>query len=140
MARVRFLPQDLVVFVYSTMAPYQGYNRDNDELRAQGQLPDGSWETIDVRRYYPLGHGWESLRMRLRSFRTKEFDDPSEVPGLLARYEDLGRLLLAAERRRGMPYESVRLTWESWPLSPLGYDALRLPAFVTTEEITSVAL
>ena len=132
------VPQQFLLFSYSMMAPFQGYSRENDELKAEGKLSDGRWVPIDLGRYYPLHHGWESVRMRLRSFRVSDDDDPRGVEALRAKYEELALLLLERERRHGRMWRSIRLVFEEWPLSTLSYEALRLPPFVEAERIIQI--
>lgn len=132
------IPRTLLLFSYATMAPYQGYTRENDELIAEGRLEGGSIIPINLKPYYPLGHGWESVRMRLRSFRVSDDDDPGGREALRVKYRELAFLLLERERIRGRSFQSVRLLWEEWPLSPRGYTSLRFPPFTEVTEITQV--
>lgn len=105
---------------YVMVAPYQGYDPDSMEILAEGRKPDGSWERIDVRRYFPVSQGEFNVRFFL--FNTRVFLGEAELDD---KYKRMAITLLQHEAERGRHYEAVRLGWQYWPNSPLGYHALQ---------------
>ncbi|MEK7591551.1 MAG: hypothetical protein AAB489_05105 [Patescibacteria group bacterium] len=131
MLRIRLpLPWVLVRFSYNMMAPYQGDTDINEEMVAEG-LRNSFWEPIDLNPYFPVGAGEKNVRMYLRSFRSTE--DQRAVGA----YTDFAVALLERERANGHQWKEVRLTWEEWPRSPLGFSALRkMPDLIRTPIVT----
>lgn len=126
-------------FSYSAMAPYQGYTTLNDELIAEGLREDGVWERIDPYPYLaPLRQGGRHIRLHLRGFLIFDADDATNRARLREKYTDLAWLLLDHEQRQGRSYNTIRLLWQEWPISPAGYDALQHDPFTDTELITQV--
>ena len=120
------VPSFLMHFSYGMMAPYQGDNERNDDLYAEGELPDGHRARIDLAPYFPYGFGERNVRMYLRSFSP---DSARRHQG----YVSLAEQLLVSERKLGTPYVSLKLYGETWPRSPAGFEALRVPAFVSRQ-------
>ncbi|MBI3331858.1 hypothetical protein HYZ99_02755 [Candidatus Peregrinibacteria bacterium] len=125
------IPRLLLFWSYGMMAPYQGDTWFNDDLRAEGQLPDGSFELISLDPYIPTGFGERNVRKHLKTFQP-------DHDTYRRKFTAFARALLERERARGKLYDAVRLTWLSWPRSPEGYDALKHPPFLTEEFITQV--
>lgn len=139
--RVPFLPWFFIRWSYNVMAPYQGDTDFNDDLVAEGELPNGVWEQVNLDPYLPFGKGERNVRKHLRSFQMREqhfFPDPADDGLYLAKFQEFATQLLAHEREKGNTYEAIRLTWVSWPRSPDGYEALRIPLFTKEEIITIV--
>ena len=127
-----FLRLPLTSIAYSMMAPYQSYTVRNIDLLAEGQLPDGTWHKIDLTPYFPFDSGETMDRKYLFTFRWRGSD------AHLAAYHSLASQVLAHEQENGKPYKALRLSWQSWPASPAGYDALRLSAFTETISLAIV--
>ncbi len=127
-----FLPRALVHWSYGMMAPYQGDTSWNADFRYEGLLNNGKWETIDLARYMPYGFGERNVRKFLRIYQTLDTD------GQRSKFNLFAQQVLALERKRGIPYQAVRVTYEQWPRSPAGYEYLHLPAFTTYLPITEV--
>ena len=126
MFRIRLpLPWILVRFSYNMMAPYQGDTDENEELVAEGLTDNGAWAYIDLHPYLPFGDGERNVRMYLRSFRK------SEDELALGAYQEFAKKLFEREHARDIPWKSVRLVWEEWPRSPLGFNAARMDAVRT---------
>ena len=132
MFRVRLpLPWILIRWSYNMMAPYQGDTDFNEELVAEGLAANDVWARIDLSPYLPFGDGERNVRMYLRSFRK------SEDELALGAYQELAKQLFAREKDQGKAWMAVRLTWEEWPRSPEGFDALRKePHLVRTFIVT----
>jgi hypothetical protein len=122
--QIPFIPWPLLRFHYGMMAPYQGYSMTNADLLAEGKRSDGSWERIDLAPYYPTIRGTQIMYRRLRSYFALGNAAHTDA------YRKLALLLLEREQRKGRTYEAIRLTWQQWPVSPLGFEAMR------TEELT----
>ena len=131
MLRVRLpLPWILIRWSYNMMAPYQGDTDINEEMVAEG-LRNGRWEFIDLNPYFPVGAGEKNVRMYLRSFRS------SEDERAVGAYADFAFALLERERAKGNQWEEIRLSWEEWPRSVLGFSALRrAPDLIRTQIVT----
>jgi hypothetical protein len=124
MTRVQVLPTWALRFSYAMMAPYQTFNTRNAALRAEGRTGSGSWQTIDLHPYYPYGHGEANARnyLLIARWAAMETNDESR---LRAGYQRLAEELLILEQSRGKLFTQVRLTWETWPSSPAGFEAYR---------------
>lgn len=122
-----FIPYDLACYHYGMMAPYQGYNTENWELVAEGIFPDGSREQIDLHRFIPFSRGQFNVRGGLIPFRDQTYSHPIGKYGEVA---DQLHLLLPQ-------YAAVLLYFETWPMSPGGFEYLRIPFFVSRELLTS---
>lgn len=105
------LPRTLLLFSYGMMAPYQGYERMNADLRAEGQDQEGVWQPIDLSPYFPVIRGEEHIRKYYMIFGYK--------------HPAFAKKLLMVERQKGNDITAVRLYWDQWQPSPLGYEALR---------------
>lgn len=150
-----FIPWRVTRYAYGMMAPYQGYSEYNVDLLAEGKRNEpglvlrlrpasqgsaqddmGSnetWEVIDLDPYYPMMHrGSAIMYKRLRSFLVDGEDIHKQ------KYDELASLILKQERARGRAYEAVRLTWEEWPRSPEGFDAMRREENITEYFITEI--
>ncbi|MBI5155993.1 hypothetical protein HZA45_01825 [Candidatus Peregrinibacteria bacterium] len=122
----------LMTFSYGMMAPYQGFNRSNVDLRAEGQDERGVWQRIDLAPYYPVEVGEAIARRHLFAFRAQG-DDAAR-----AAYADLARQLLIHESVQGYHWRRVRLFWDSWPVSAYGYEAMRHAPLVTSVFLAEV--
>ncbi len=125
--KVPFLPWKLVEFSYGMMAPYQGYVTYEQGLLAEGLGANG-WEIIDHRAYFPYLRGERVLREWMMAYRKQENDVL-----LGEKYRELARQIQKAEARAGRTYERLRLSWERWPISPVGHEDLHHDPFVTRE-------
>lgn len=112
------------------MAPYQGDTSWNADFVYEGQLPDGSWEAIDLDRYMPYEFGERNVRKFLRVY--------SRYGNLEHRrkFTEFALQVLDRERVRGMSYSAVRVFFDQWDRSPAGYDYLRTPLFTRRELVT----
>lgn len=119
---------------YMLMAPYQGYSTENEDIIAQGQLPDGTWETIDLSRYFPYIVGETNVRLHMRSFRY--LDDPNLFR---EKFAVTAKKLLALEAKEN-PYIMLRLSAVRWPASVAGYTFNRQEPFWGKGVITEVSL
>jgi len=122
------IPWPIIRYSYGMMAPYQGYSTTNVDLLAEGKEEDGTWKTIDLDPYYPMIRGTQVMYRRLRSFHAQGAKVHKE------KYTELAELLLGKEGT----YESIRLTWQEWPVSPEGWDANRTNDLITDYFITQV--
>ena len=134
MVRVEFLPfvpWVVLRYHYGMMAPYQGINAFNVDLLAEG-LRNNEWRTIDLDSYYPMILGNKIMYRRMRSF---------SFLGVKAhgkKYAELAQKLLTLEKEKGSAYESLRLTWQEWPKSPLGWDVERKEGQITNYPILTI--
>lgn len=124
------LPWVITRYSYGMIAPYQGYDPRNSEIFAEGENPDGSWEVINLDRYFPYLLGERSARMHFLSF---PFDEEARRT---SSYKIWAEQLLKHENDRGHAYTSVRISWDEWPVSPTSYDDLRRVPFVERTFIT----
>jgi hypothetical protein len=113
-----FALRHFVNFSYGMMAPYQGYERTNKGLIAEGQTSDGTWHQIDLAPYFPVLRGEERIRF---FFMVIKYD--TGVPYTEAA-EKIAQMLLRLEHQKGNDYTALRLFWIEWEPSPAGYDAL----------------
>ena len=118
--RWELLPKELVLPVYATMAPYQGYTTVNTELVVEGQTDEGVWQQIDIHSYVPSGRGEFSYR----GFMLKE---TATMEQRNDRYDIFARHVQRLEKERGREWQSVRLILREWPKSPHGYHVLNTP-------------
>ena len=120
---------------YMLMAPYQGYATYNEDIIAEGQLPDGTWETIDLSPYFPYTLGETNVRLRMRSFRYLDNPDLFREKFTLT-----AQKLLALEQRE-KKITAIHLSYLRWPTPILGgYAFNRHEPFVEKEVITEVSL
>jgi hypothetical protein len=124
-----FVPEPLTQWSYFTMAPFRGYDTVNSDLRAEGKHADGSWKTINLDRYHPLRKP-EQVKLR----RLERFLKQREETGRI-KYRELAHKILEREKS----YESVRLTWEVWPMSVKGWDTNRTPDRITQYPLAEVS-
>ena len=122
----------IVRFFYGMMAPYQNYSLINVELIAEGQADDGIRKRIDLGPYFPESRGERAFRTFLIDFRVQGTENTRHA------YRRLAEAIRAQEAARGRDCRTVELTFESWPVSPKGFSALRLPPF--TAQIDPLAL
>lgn len=115
------LPISVVGYFYGMMAPYQGFSPYNADLIAEGKTADGGWEQIDLEYYFPVSTGERTYRLYMQTARNRG----PEVAA--AAYEELRRLIQEKEATRGNVYDEILLTFEVWPASAEGFDALRTP-------------
>ena len=120
---------------YMLMAPYQGYATYNEDIIAEGQRADGTWEVIDLSQYFPYILGETNVRLHMRSFRY--LDDPDLFR---EKFTLTAKRLLMLEQR-GKPYTALRLSYIRWPI-PMrgGYAFNRHEPFLEKEVITEVSL
>jgi hypothetical protein len=128
------IPHRVLFFFYGMMAPYQGYTTYNFDLLAEGKKVDGVWERIDLDPYYPMILGHRVMFRRLRSFHAAGEALSKQ------KYTELAMLLQKHEAEKGRTYESIRLMWQTWPMSTDGWDALRREPFVTNYPLTEISL
>lgn len=95
-----------VTHFYAMMAPFQNYTTDNSELMAYGQLPNSTWEKVDLTEYFPHGRGEKAIRLRMSSFSNKK-----------EKYLEIAQHILHDKNEEGKGYVSVRIQWEKWPKS-----------------------
>lgn len=126
------IPWPVLRYFYGMMAPYQGYSVVNADLLAEGKRADGTWEKINLDPYYPMIRGNQIMYRRLRSFLAQGEEKHKQ------KYTELATLLLERERRQGETYLAVRLAWQEWPASPLGWDALRHGSQIKNYPLTEV--
>lgn len=125
------VPRPLAVFSYGMMAPYQSYRTYNEELVAQGRS-GGSWERIDLHTYMPFIRGERAHRGYLVSFHGKG------QAYLSQKYREFAHHIMRLEARQGRQWQSVRLRFEKWPVSPAGFEYLRQPEFIETTPLVQV--
>jgi hypothetical protein len=119
-----FVPRWPTYLSYSAMAPYQGGGPGNLALAAEGEVPNGMWQEIDLVPYYPLARGRHDVRMlqigwlRLASGPSMAADD-----SYLRKFKALARRLQQHEAERGRSFSRIRLWWDEWPSSQWGLDA-----------------
>ena len=126
-----FIPWPVLHYHYGMMAPYQGTTSYNADLLAEG-LRDGTWHTINLEPCYPMIRGNKIMYRRMRSFSFLGNDIHKQ------KYAELAAKLRALEERKGNAYESIRLTWEEWPKSALGWDALRTSESIVKYPIVTI--
>lgn len=133
MTKIEFpLPEWVIHWNYGMMAPYQGDTTWSADFVYEGQLPDGSWEAINIDLYMPYEFGERNVRKFLRIYQGLG------IPGHRAKFSEFALLLLERERKRGKDYQAVRIWFEQWDRSPGGYEFLRTPLFTTRTFVTQV--
>ena len=134
--RVRILhPRAAVLYAYGMMAPYQSYGLTHEEMLAEGRLPDGTWEVIDLARYYPVLFGERNVR---EYFAMYNYDIRPEMRD--EHRQTWARRLLTLERERGKPYDRLRITWQQWPNMEGLFRENKFPAATQTEPMVEVSL
>lgn len=128
---VGLFPWTVTRFFYALMAPYQGFKEWNEEVVAEGQRSDGTWEQIDLQRYYPTYTRGQRVTRQLLTTVEWQGARRGDPQLLTRRYAALAEQLRSRESASGRSYVSIRLWREDWPVSPDGYAALRLPAFTS---------
>ncbi len=126
------IPRPVLLYSYGMMAPYQGDDWWNVDIEAEGQLPSGAWQRIDLAPYFPEEPGVADVVKQLRTFAALGMEP------LKAKYHDLALQLLAHEREHGHAYAAIRLFFVRWPRSPGGREFLRQPIFTQREFVTQV--
>lgn len=117
------VPLILSRFSYGMMAPFQHYLTYNEELIAEGRLEGGEWMRIDLDSYLPFVRGERAMRSYLVSFRVRGEEVWPQ------KYREFADKIQMLEEGDGRVWESVRLSFERWPMSPAGYSYLRHPPF-----------
>lgn len=129
--------RQISTFSYATMAPFQAAMAENAEIVADGLREDDVWAPIPLEQYLPLPPGermgWTAL-WSIALERSDPQDDPGRIPG----YRRMAELVLLQKQRKGTPLSAVRLSLETWPVSPEGYLALRHPPFTQRTLIVEV--
>lgn len=110
--RVPGVPWPFLRFAYGTMAPYQGFSTVNSFFRAEGELENGVFESIDLQSYLHLPQG----EFIILFFRLKNHTSSSLQP-----YQYVAQRLFEEENKRGKKYRSARLLVEQWPMSVRGF-------------------
>jgi len=128
--KISIVPEGVLHFFYGMMAPYQGYTTYNFDLLAEGKNEEGQWETINLDPYYPMLLGHQVMYRRLRTFHYEGEEESRHG------YTKLAELLRKHEEEKGEIYTSVRLTWQTWPMSPFGWDAMRREEHITSYPLT----
>lgn len=121
-----------LVFSYGMMAPYQGVERKATDIRAEGMDDHGAWRTIDLTPYYPVGSGETIARRYLFPFRAEGDEEMKDA------YARMAAQLLRHEAERGTRWKKIRVSWQEWPLSTEGYEALRHAPFVTSTVLAEI--
>ncbi|NOS67414.1 MAG: hypothetical protein HOO67_03570 [Candidatus Peribacteraceae bacterium] len=129
MSRISLLPRLMIRWSYGMMAPYQGDTAWNGDFLYEGQLPDGTWERIDIDAYMPFGFGERNARKFLRVY-----DDETRR----TKYPQFASLLLERERAKGRDYQAVRVYFDMWDRSPAGFEFLHTPLFTKRKLLTEV--
>lgn len=122
-AQRSLLPRRVVRYFYGMMAPYQGYSTHNFELVAEGKAEDGSWKVINLLPYFPGSTGERTFREFLLSRRAQ--NEAATQQG----YANLAEQVRLKEAEYGRIYSEVRLSFDTWPMAPDGYETLRLVTF-----------
>lgn len=128
-----WLPRQVLVFFSSMMSPYQGDGPWHYALVAEGLLPDGQWETIDLDPYYPYGRAERLARSNLATYH-KLLGDELRTQ----KFTELALRLLVHERQKGKPYEVVRLIQQRWDRSPGGHEFLRAEPMLASRILAEV--
>ena len=104
---------------YQAMSPFQRYDTQHMALAAEGRTAEG-WERIDMASLFPGTDGESRIRMLLPAFMVRGDE------ALCAARDALRHKLLGVFPQ----YAEIRLWQESWPLSPEGEEALRMPPYL----------
>lgn len=126
------VPRSVRQFSYGMMAPYQTYRTHNEQLTAHGKHPDGSWEVINMDEYLPYVRGERAMRSYLLTFRVQG----DEV--LYTKYTEFAEQVKRLELDRGREWEAIKLTIQVWPMSPAGYEYLRIDPFIESEFLVQI--
>ncbi|MDP7069546.1 MAG: hypothetical protein QF815_03380 [Candidatus Peribacteraceae bacterium] len=129
---IPYYPIVLRNYHYGMMAPFQGYDRMNIELIAEGKSENGQWERIDIDQYLPYGRGEKSMRAGLTSFRFKGKEALADA------YRRIALRMQQLEQDRDRTWSSVRLATEKWPMSKDGYEALRNESNITRIDLVQI--
>ncbi len=137
LTRVRTtLPWSVLRFGYAMMAPYQGYATKATAFVAEGRREgEGEWETIDLAPYFPVSRGETIARALLRSFVEEDGNDARRRE----QYVIMALQLLEREQERGNAFAEVRLLFEQWPVSVLGYEANRIEPLIERYPLARVS-
>ena len=120
--------QTLASWEYGLMSPFVAYTTTNLVLIAEAQLPDTTWERVNLDRYFPEYRGdqlKDQWSLTSRTDATKAF-------------EDLANNILRKEHAMGKQYTALRLSWDSWPTSENGFESQHDSDQTTTALITTV--
>ena len=109
----------VIAYSYGMMAPYQGYERLNEALMAEGLGADGTWRSISLDPYFPVLRGERKIREYYLIY--GDGKNPDIVTEHATR---VAKTLLQLEHERGSEFTAVRLSWDQWQPSPLGFEAL----------------
>lgn len=137
MTRVTLLPWHIIALSYGMMAPYQSTTPYNFAMVAEVILEDGSRQTVDLKRYYPVVDPEMYIRQYIPF--THWRNDPSAPAVLAAEYDSLAKQMLRREQERTPGVVRLELFWEQWPLSPWGFETERTPYKVTRTLIATAA-
>lgn len=104
-----------IEYSYYMMAPYQGYERLNGELAAEGQDRKGEWHRLSLDPYFPVLLGERYIRTFMMIYMSP---DMASAPSAA---EPVARKLLMLEQAKGNDIQAVRLSWNQWEPSPNGF-------------------
>lgn len=121
--RASLFPTRIIRYFFGMMAPYQGYSTRHLELVAEGETSEGAWERIDLLPYFPGSTGERTFRQFLLSMRVRGDDAARDG------YRRMAEEIRSREAENGRIWTAVRLSMETWPVSPDGFETLRVPAF-----------
>ena len=123
-------PEWVTHWSYGMMAPYQGDTSWNGDFIYQGQLSDGTWETINLDPYMPYIFGERNVRKFLRIYQRYGNLEHRK------KFTEYALQLLDRERVRGKHYLAIRVYFDQWDRSPAGYEFLHTPLFTARELVT----
>ncbi len=101
------------------LAPYQKDSDINTEPVVIAWDASGASTLLRIEKYFPGVRGERNSRMRLEKMK-------QDLPSMQSQYKPILTQILQHERAAGHEYVRLDLVWETWPRSPLGYDALRM--------------
>ncbi len=127
---VTFVPYAWIHWSYGMMAPYQGDTDVNADLMAEGEASPGHWQAINLDSYMPYGFGERNARKFLRVY------EPLGEQTEREKYTELTLEILDRERAGGRAYHALRLTIDTWPRSPDGFEALHHAPYTQKEFVT----
>jgi hypothetical protein len=128
-----FYPNPFMLFSYGMMAPYQSYGATHEEMLAEGQLSDGTWEVIDLAPYYPVLFGERNVREYFAMFNYGL--NPQKRLELRERF---ARRLLELQKIQGKAYKGIRLSWQEWPNMTGEYRLNKIPVILDTALLVEV--
>ena len=125
-------PEAVTHWSYGMIAPYQGDTSWNADFIYEGQLPNGSWEVINIDPYMPYIFGEKNARKFLRVYQRYGNLEHRR------KFGEFALLVLDHEREQGKSYQAIRVWFDQWDRSPAGYEYLHTPEFTKRELVTTV--